>query len=54
MWVSGLKIWCCHCSGLGCCCGVGSIPGLWVRSLAWAKKKDYIFYQLKFKKKKKA
>ena len=25
---SGLRIWCCHCSGLGCCYGVGLIPGL--------------------------
>lgn len=24
----GLKIQCCHCSVLGCHCGVGSIPGL--------------------------
>ena len=26
---SGLRIWCCFCSGLGCCCGMGSIsdPG---------------------------
>lgn len=23
-----LTIWHCHCSGLGCSCGVGSIPGL--------------------------
>ena len=25
---SGLRIWHCHCSGPGCCCGVVSIPGL--------------------------
>ena len=23
----GLRIWRCHCSGLDCCCGVGSNPG---------------------------
>ena len=23
----GLRTWCCHCSGLGCCCGTGLIPG---------------------------
>ena len=23
-----LRIQCCHCCGLGCCCGSGSIPGL--------------------------
>ena len=27
LWCSGLRIWCCHCSGLGCCCGAGSISG---------------------------
>ena len=27
LWLSGLRIWYCHCSGLGCCCGVGLIPG---------------------------
>ena len=27
MWFSRLRIWHCHCSGSGCCCGVGSIPG---------------------------
>ena len=26
-WLSGLKIQCCPCSGLGHCCGVGLIPG---------------------------
>ena len=24
---SRLRIWCCHCRGSGCCCGMGSIPG---------------------------
>ena len=28
VWPSGLRIWCCHCSGLGLCCGTGWIPGL--------------------------
>ena len=27
LWHSGLRIWCCHCSSLGHCCGAGSIPG---------------------------
>ena len=26
--LSRLRIWCCHCSGLGCCCGAGLIPVL--------------------------
>ena len=26
LWCSGLRIWHCHCSGLGNCCGVGLIP----------------------------
>ena len=28
LWHSGLRIWCCHCSVSGSCCGVGLIPGL--------------------------
>ena len=28
LWCSGLRIQHCHCSGGGCCCGTGSIPGL--------------------------
>ena len=28
LWHSGLRIWHCHYSGSGCCCGVGLIPGL--------------------------
>ena len=28
VWHSRLKIWCCHCMGLGHCCGTGLIPGL--------------------------
>ena len=27
LWSSWLKIQCCYCSGVGCCCGMGSIPG---------------------------
>ena len=27
MWHSGLRIWPCHCSGSGCCCGLSSVPG---------------------------
>ena len=27
LWHSRLRIWCCLCSGLGCCWGTGSIPG---------------------------
>ena len=27
-WPSGLRSWHSHCSGSGCCCGVGLIPGL--------------------------
>ena len=26
-WHSRLRIWYCHCCGLGCYCGMGSIPG---------------------------
>ena len=25
--VQWVRTWCCHCSGLGCCCGSGSTPG---------------------------
>ena len=27
LWCSRLRIKCCHCSGLGWCCGLGLIPG---------------------------
>ena len=27
LWLTGLRIWRCHCSGLGHCCGTGLIPG---------------------------
>ena len=26
LWCRRLRIWCRHCSGLGCCCGAGSLP----------------------------
>ena len=29
LWGSGLRIHQCHSGGLGLCCGVGSIPGVW-------------------------
>ena len=28
LWSSRLRVQCCHCRGLGRCCGRGSIPGL--------------------------
>ena len=28
MWLNGLRIWHCHCSGWGCCYGARLIPGL--------------------------
>ena len=28
LWLSGLRIWCCHCCGSGYCSGTGSVPGL--------------------------
>ena len=28
LWLSVLRTQCCHCYGLGCCCGTGGIPGL--------------------------
>ena len=27
LWLSGLRIWSCHCSSSDCCCATGSIPG---------------------------
>ena len=27
LWLSRLRIWCCHCCGLGHCCGMSLIPG---------------------------
>ena len=29
MWHSGLRIQCCHCSSLGCCCGLGTSACCW-------------------------
>ena len=36
LWCSRLRILNCHCSGLGSCCGMGSIHGVaqWVKDLA--------------------
>ena len=28
LWLSGLRIWCCHCCGWGHCCGLDLIPGM--------------------------
>ena len=33
LWRSGLRSQCCPCSGLGCCCGAGSMPDL--REKCW-------------------
>ena len=42
-WLSGLRIWHCHFSGLGHCCGADLIPGLGTGDFqvpqAWQKKK---------------
>jgi len=39
LWWSGeLRIWCCHCCGSGCSCGMGSIPGLGT-FICWGPKK---------------
>ena len=37
LWCSGLRIWCCHCSGFSGCCGMGLTPG--PGSSTWPKKK---------------
>ena len=42
LWCSGLKIWRCHCSGSGCLCGAGSIPGLGSSACCMCGKKDTI------------
>ena len=36
MWCSLLKIWYCHCSRWGHCCGTGLIPGLGTSKLPYA------------------
>ena len=41
VWLSGLRIWHCHCSGSECCCGSGVIPGLGT-SVGVAKKKKKV------------
>ena len=35
LWRRGLRIWHCPCSGLGCCCAVGSIPGPGNFCMSW-------------------
>ena len=35
MWHSGLRIWHCHCSGSGCCCGMGLMPKNFHMPWAW-------------------
>ena len=37
LWLSRLRIWHYHFSGLHGCCGTGSIPGLGIPNLAWPK-----------------
>ena len=43
LWCSGLRIWCCHCSGLGPCCGSSLGPSGTSTRLGVAKKKIYIY-----------
>ena len=38
-WPSGLRTWCCHCCGLGCCYGTGSSPGSGTFCIPWAQPK---------------
>lgn len=38
LWCSKLRIGCCHCSGSGCCCSMGLIPGLGICATGAAKK----------------
>ena len=43
LWLSGLRTWPCHCSGLGHCCGAGSVPGLETSTCReWPKKKKIL------------
>ena len=35
LWYSGLRIWCCHCSSLGRCCGMGFDPWPWNFHMPW-------------------
>ena len=41
MWLSGLRIWHCHCYGSGYSYGMGSVPGWdpWLGTSAWAQTK---------------
>lgn len=49
---SGLRIWDGHLSGLGCCCGAGSIPGLGTLTRAAKTRPNKIKLSKKWKKKK--
>uniref|UniRef100_A0A8D1LHV1 Adenylate kinase 9 n=1 Tax=Sus scrofa TaxID=9823 RepID=A0A8D1LHV1_PIG len=41
LWLSGLRIWCFHCSDLDYCCGVGSAPGPGLSACPRYGQKDY-------------
>ena len=43
LWLSGLRIQCCHCSSLGQCCGVGSVLGLGASICCGTAKKRKIY-----------
>ena len=44
-----LRIWCCHWSNLGCCSGLGLIPGLGTSACyRWGQKKDVQLCQMLF------
>ena len=49
LWCSGLRIQHCHHRGLGCCCGLGSIPGSGISAChgSCKKKKMFCFKDLK-------
>ena len=47
MWLSSLRIWCYHCSGLGHCCGVGLIPGLETSTCCKCNQKKKLDHKLK-------
>ena len=46
---AGLRIWRCHCSGVGHCCGTGLIPGLGTSTClwVWGKKKIPLVFEHK-------
>ena len=39
LWLTGLRIWHCHCNGEGCCCAEGSIHGPGTLTCHWCGKK---------------